>query len=80
MIKETEESEGVTSSMRVTLKSIRRAAWASIVFAILLSIAMLIKGEYELKDVAIICIVSGFGAVLGGQGFKAMQSKSEGDK
>jgi len=80
MIKETEESEGVTSSMRVTLKSIRRAAWASIVFAILLSIAMLIKGEYELKDVAIICIVSGFGAVLGGQGFKAMQSKSEVDK
>lgn len=78
MTKETEESEGVESSMRVTLKSVRRAAWFAIVFGAGLSIGMLIKGEYQLLDVALASILSGFGAVLGGQGFKALQSKFEG--
>lgn len=77
MIKETEESDGVQSSMRVTLKSVRRAAWFAIMFGAGLSIGMLIKGEYQLLDVALASILSGFGAVLGGQGFKALQSKFE---
>jgi hypothetical protein len=77
MTTETEESEGVESSMRVTLKSVRRAAWFAIVFGAGLSIGMLIKGEYELIDIALASILSGFGAVLGGQGFKALQSKFE---
>jgi len=80
MIKETEELEGVESSMRVTLKSVRRAAWVAIIFGIGISIGMLIKGEYELINIALASILSGFGAVLGGQGFKALQSKFEGDK
>lgn len=79
MTKETEETEGVESSMRVTLKSVRRAAWVAVVFAMGLSIGMLLKGEYELKDIALACIISGFGAVLGGSGFKALQSKFEGN-
>lgn len=77
MIKETEETEGVESSMRVTLKSVRRAAWVAIIFGMGLSIGMLVKGEYQLLDVALASILSGFGAVLGGQGFKALQSKFE---
>lgn len=64
--------------MRVTLKSVRRAAWFAIVFGAGLSIGMLIKGEYQLIDIALASILSGFGAVLGGQGFKALQSKFEG--
>jgi len=77
MIKETEVKEGNVSSMRVTLKSVRRAAWFAIVFGAGLSIGMLCKGQYELKDIALASILSGFGAVLGGQGFKALQSKFE---
>lgn len=79
MTKETEESEGVVSSMRVTLKSIRHAAWFAILFGAGLSIGMLVKGEYQLLDVALACIISGFSAVLGGSGFKALQSKFEGN-
>lgn len=78
MTKETEVSEGVESSMRVTLKEVRRAAWVAIGFGIGLSVGMLLKGEYELKEIALACILSGFGAVLGGQGFKALQAKFEG--
>lgn len=78
MTTETQEAEGVESSMRVTLKSVRRAAWFAIVFGAGLSIGMLIKGEYQLIDIALASILSGFGAVLGGQGFKALQSKFEG--
>jgi hypothetical protein len=77
MTKETEESEGVESSMRVTLKSVRRAAWFAIMFGAGLSVGMLIKGQYDLKDIALAAILSGFGAVLGGQGFKALQAKFE---
>lgn len=80
MIKETEETEGVESSMRVTLKSVRRAAWVAIIFGMGLSIGMLVKGEYQLLDVALASILSGFGAVLGGQGFKALQSKFEANR
>lgn len=78
MVKETEESEGVESSMRMTLKSVRRAAWFAIIFGAGLSIGMLVKGEYQLLDIALASILSGFGAVLGGQGFKALQAKFEG--
>jgi hypothetical protein len=77
MIKEVEIKEGEISSMRVTLKSVRRAAWFAIMFGAGLSIGMLVKGEYQLLDVALACIISGFTAVLGGQGFKALQSKFE---
>lgn len=79
IMKETEERPGVESNMRKTVVSIRRAAWVAILYGVSLSFAILAKGgdAYQLVPVVGISIGAGFGAILGGAGFKALQAKYE---
>jgi hypothetical protein len=75
---ETEESPGVTSSMRVHLKSGRRAGWLMIVSGISLSTLMLIVNRgYELVSVAVLLVSTGAGMITGLGFAKAIQSQSE---
>jgi hypothetical protein len=78
MTTETEQSPGVTSSMRVTLKNARRAGFFMIFSGVALCIAMLILGRgYELVPVAILLETAGPGMITGLGYAKAMQSKNE---
>lgn len=77
MVNETEEVEGSVSSMRVTLKSTRLAAWFSSISGVALSIGMLVKGEYALTEVAMSLVLGGFSVLLGVTWAKAIQTKFE---
>ena len=78
MVKETESEEGVESSMRVTLKSTRAAAWFSAISGVALPFGMLIKGEYQLVPVSSSLVLGGFAVLLGVTWAKAIQAKFEG--
>lgn len=77
MINETEVNEGETSSMRMTLKSTRRAAWFSAISGVVLSVGMLVRGQYDLKEIAMSLVLGGFAVLLGVTWAKAIQSKFE---
>lgn len=77
MTREIEESPGVVSSMRVTLRHARRMETLCIVAAIILGIGMLIRDNYVLLPLAVGLV--GFGA--GGKAVvstaKAWQAQAE---
>ena len=79
MTGELEASPGVVSSMRVLLRSGRRAGWVMIVSGIALSGAMLALARgYELVPVAVLLASTGAGMIIGLGFAKAAQARTEG--
>jgi uncharacterized membrane protein len=79
MTGELEASPGVRSSMRVLVRSGRRAGWAMILSAVALSGAMLALGRgYELVPVAVLLVSTGAGMMTGLGFAKAAQARTEG--
>lgn len=78
MTRETEESPGVTSSMRVTLRTGRRVGVFMIVAGVALaSAAMVLNRGYELAPFLTLLVTSGAGLVTGLGIAKAIQAKNE---
>lgn len=78
MTTETEHSPGVTSSMRVTLKSARRAGFIMIGSGIVITSSMIVLNRgYEAVPVATLLVTSGAGMITGLGFAKAIQAKSE---
>ena len=77
MIKETEEQEGVTSSIRVTLKQSRRLGTFLIISSVVLAVMMLIRNRYELIGLATTFSVTGASLIGAVSAAKSYQSKFE---
>lgn len=81
MTKEIEESEGVVSSMRVTLRTGRRAGVAMIAAGVALSFAILaLNRGFELVAVAILLISTAPAMIYGLAYLKKEQAKTEAEK
>jgi hypothetical protein len=75
---EIEESPGVISSMRVLLRSARRAGWVMIVSGILLAGAIFVFDRgYQLVTFSILLVSTGSGMITGLGFAKAIQARSE---
>lgn len=75
---EIEESAGVVSSMRVTLRGARRAGYVMIGSGIILTALMIILSRgYETVPVVTILVGGGAGMITGTSWAKAVQAKGE---
>ncbi len=77
-ISEIEESKGVLSNIRITVKSMRRLAWFCVVAGVFLGFAMLLRNRYELVPLALALVIGGPFASAGTSAAKSYQTNNEG--